>query len=105
MHINRDVGDFGRVIGEVDVVCMSIGMKNRVLDNCRTSRIKVHTRRMLRKLAFAYERGEGLEFSRGMSLLGGWGTTMVEEGRGLVALLEINFPYTGTKFRGALFKV
>jgi hypothetical protein len=31
--VDGNVGDFGGVIGEVDVVCMSPGMKNRVLYN------------------------------------------------------------------------
>jgi hypothetical protein len=69
--VDGDVGDFSGVIGEVDIVCMAIGMKNRIFYNCRASGIKMHTRRMLHNQLIHTKEGEKLEFFRGRSLLGG----------------------------------
>ena len=46
-YIDGDVGDLGGVIGEVDVFCVAIRMRDRVFYDCGASGIEVHTRRML----------------------------------------------------------
>ena len=85
------MGDFGGVIGEVNVVCMPVGMRYRVFHNCRASGIKVHTWRMLQRQSSPILKGEYLNFLIGTH---GWDKTRFGEKERLSAI-EINFRKQG----------
>jgi hypothetical protein len=80
--VDGNVGDFGSVIGKVNVVCMSPGMKNRVLYNSRTRRIKVHARRMLHKIStYILKRGVATGIFSWEVIVGGKLETRIVEER------------------------